>query len=52
MAAPVGIPSSLRGAYANKAARQSNLEAALRRNAKTQRDKQIAEHEQAHHHHD
>jgi putative FmdB family regulatory protein len=31
--------------------RRSNLEAARRRNAKTQRDKQIAEREQAHHHH-
>jgi hypothetical protein len=32
--------------------RRTNLEAARKRNAKTQRDKQIAEHQQAHHHHD
>ena len=39
-------------AVSSEHTRKSNLETARRRNAKTQRDKQIAEHEQAHHHHD
>ena len=39
-------------AVSSEHTRRSNLDAARRRNAKTQRDKQIAEQEQAHHHHD
>jgi len=39
-------------AVSSEHTRRSNLEGARRKNAKIQRDKQIAEHEQAHHHHD
>jgi len=39
-------------AVSSEHTRRSNLEAARWKNAKIQRDKQIAEHEQAHHHHD
>jgi hypothetical protein len=39
-------------AVSSEHTRRSNLEEARRRNAKTRRDKRIAEHEQAHHHHD
>jgi putative FmdB family regulatory protein len=39
-------------AVSSEHTRRSNLAAARRQHAKIQRDKQIAEHEQAHHHHD
>ena len=39
-------------AVSSEHTRRSNLDAARQRNAKIQRDKQTAEHEQAHHHHD
>jgi putative FmdB family regulatory protein len=39
-------------AVSSESTRRSNLETARRRNARIQRDKQIAEREQALHHHD
>jgi putative FmdB family regulatory protein len=38
-------------AVSSESTRQSNLQAARRKNAKVQRDKAIAEHEEAEHHH-